>query len=101
MSRTIWKYSLWEGGMRDAVTLQMPRGAALLCAREQYDQPCVWAEVDPDAPLEERRLEVYGTGHPVRPFWIYLGTAMCHGGRLVWHVYAEPYVFRGQEVRNG
>lgn len=86
MARTIWKFLI------DPVSLEgrLPAGAKILTAREQGEQICVWAEVDPAAPMMTRRFAVYGTGHemPDNP-GAYIGTAMLHGGSLVFHVY-EP-----------
>lgn len=69
----------------------MPAGAKVLTAREQGDDVCLWAEVDPAAALEMRRFAVYSTGSeiPVIP-GIYIGTAMLAAGRLVLHVYESP-----------
>ncbi len=86
---TIWKFEIVPSDGHE-VTLTMPRGARVLCAREQRDTICVWAEVDRSAPLEPRRFEVFGTGWDLPPGERrYLGTASIYGGSLIFHVY-EP-----------
>lgn len=86
MARTIWKFLL-----RPGEPVVMPAGARPISAREQHDTICVWAEVDPAAPMEPRHFGVYGTGHalPDDP-GRFLGTASLHGGRLIFHVYEPP-----------
>lgn len=95
--KTIWKF--WPG---ERSSLSMPRGAKVLTAREQGDGVCIWVEVDPDQPREERRFAVYRTGHklPAEP-GAYIGTAMLAGGLLVLHVYEEPTPYRPQEQSDG
>lgn len=85
MPRTIWKFTL---APTDEQTIDIPSGARLIAAREQGDDVCVWAEVDPGAPTDPRTFRVAGTGHPLpdRPM-THVGTAMPHGGDLVFHVY--------------
>ena len=66
----------------------MPEGAKILCAQMQGSSPCVRAEVDPDAPLETRRIGIAGTGHGLaRELVRYIGTVQMYHGGLVWHVY--------------
>lgn len=84
MSRAIWKFTLDPGHTR----AQMPKGARLLHVHEQHREVCVWAEVEPSAPIVDRVVFVVGTGHEftvgVRAA-TYVGTA--HVGGLVLHVY--------------
>lgn len=82
---TIWKYVLSPG-----MPVRMPRGATVLHAAGQGDDLCVWALVDPQAPTEERRFDVYGTGHPCpapEALGRYVGTAHLNDGALVFHVF--------------
>lgn len=90
MSQTIWKYPL------EATHLQpiaMPRGARILCVQTQGARmheavACLWAAVDPDAPLEARMILVYGTGEMgVRGS--YIGTFQVNAGSLVFHVFED------------
>lgn len=81
----IWKFVL-EGNCE----AEMPVGAKILTAREQRNNICVWAEVNPQAAKETRHFEVYGTGHAMpEGNRRYLGTAHLSGGTFVFHVF-EP-----------
>lgn len=91
---TVWKFDLNRGDER----IKMPRGAALLHVGVQmievrertrsgrWEQPCVWALVDPDQPKVDRGLVIHGTGHPVYPGGNYVGTFHMEGS-LVFHVF--------------
>ena len=81
--KTIWKFQLTIGEPVAA----MPRGAQILTVHEQYGEVCLWALVDPDAPTEDRRFHIVGTGHPSAHLKNYIGTAQVAGGALVWHVF--------------
>lgn len=79
--RTIWKFTLDPSH----VYLKMPRGARLIHAHEQGGGICVWAEVDPAAPLHARYVHIIPTG--AEPFGDYVGTAHLQAGVFVFHVY--------------
>lgn len=80
---TIWKYEL-HPVLKD---IGMPRNAKVLTAAAQGNKICVWAEVDPDEPVDEvRHFEVFGTGHVIpKGERLYIGTAFL--GAMVFHVY--------------
>ncbi len=90
MAKTIWKFmpQLNNSDMSVA-TVDMPAGARVLAAREQGDELCIWAEVDPSEVMQTRYFHVFGTGHkmPDDP-GAYVGTALLYSGTLVLHVYA-------------
>lgn len=83
MSRTIWKVVLRPTGIQQ---IEVPAGAELLCAREQYGEICVWYRCDPSGAKESREIAVVGTGHE-SPDGRYLGTASLLDGRLIFHVF--------------
>ena len=90
MAKTIWKFmpQLDEDNAAIA-TVEMPIGARVLTAREQGNELCLWAEVDPSAATEMRSFQVFGTGHEMPDvIGAYVGTAMLYSGKLVLHVYA-------------
>jgi hypothetical protein len=67
----------------------MPKGAKILCVQMQGVTPCLWAEVDTASDVEQRAIDIYGTGHPL-PHYMnehhhYIGTVQ--QGGFVWHVY--------------
>ena len=77
----------------DFLTVPMPLGAELLTVQMQGphgDTPCVWAIVDPAAPMVVRRFAWRGTGHDLGiacSLGNYVGTVQAHGGRLVFHLF--------------
>ncbi len=87
MSKTIWKYVL----IPEKLTISIPEGATILTAREQKDEICVWAEVDPGNVLEVRTFEIFGAGHHIHVGMgvdrKYIGTASLYGGDLIFHIY--------------
>ena len=87
--KAVWKYTL-----KPAVTLDIPVGSQILTIREQGEDICLWALVDPQAEKEPRRFLVMGTGHTVPDpdegpalTLTYVGSAHLHGGTLVFHAF--------------
>lgn len=82
----IHKYPL---RIADEPAVTMPRGARLLAVQVQHGRPCVWALVDPDAPLVTRRLALRGTGHPAEGLAMapFVGTFQLEGGAFVGHLF--------------
>jgi hypothetical protein len=79
----IWKYGVPDNGV-----INMPVGAEILQVREQFENVCLWALVEPGAPLEQRRFIMFGTGHPIPTgALVYRGSAHLKGGALVLHVF--------------
>lgn len=84
MIQTIWKIELKP---REIQEISVPKGAEILCAREQHEKICVWFRCDPDAPSELRSIAIIGTGLAAPSDGRYLGTAFLKGGELVFHVF--------------
>lgn len=88
MKKTIWKFTL---EVKDIQTLDMPKGAEILTVQFQETHGQLWALVDPEAEIEERDIEIFGTGNPIHCDMgltrQYIGTYQMHGGNLVWHVF--------------
>ena len=86
----VFKYKV---GVGDYFTVQLPKGAKVLKAEAQKSDPyalSVWVLVDPNAPLEERRFRLAGTGHPIDESEInleYINTFFLFGGDIVFHVF--------------
>lgn len=85
---SIYKYPFH---LVDLLMVNMPAGAEILCVQTQREKPCMWARVDPSAPMELRSFAIYGTGHPISPDAAkdhrYVGTFQLAGGDLVFHVF--------------
>lgn len=93
---TIWKFRLaLETLDHQSVTvLAMPTGARVLSAAFQASDLQIWAAVNPEAKLQNRRFAVVGTGLPAAPEIItgrFVGTVFFQG--LVFHVFDLGSVF--------
>ena len=90
MSPDAWKYPVAIVALQQ---LQLPRGARILHVGQQAGSVFLWADVDPNAPVERREIQVAPTGGmptaetPRR----HIGTVQMRSG-LVWHVFerCEP-----------
>lgn len=89
----IHKYEVIDGAL-----ITMPKGARVLhagiqkSARLPYDNEgvFVWALVDPDAPMVQRLVVSYGTGHGMHPaatIQKYVGTVHYVSMPIVVHVF--------------
>jgi len=80
--------SIWKFKLDPECTIDMPKGAQVLSVREQGEDICLWALVDPHAEKEQRRFVGFGTGHDVPGYPMnFIGTAHLHGGSLVFHIF--------------
>jgi hypothetical protein len=80
--KAIWKFPMpsWDS------SIAMPKGANVLCVQMQGNLPCLWAEVETEAPQVNRTFAAIGTGHQLRGgLKQYVGTVQA--GDLVWHIY--------------
>lgn len=85
--KKVYKYTIPTE--RDSLTIDMPYGAKVLYAREQYSQICIWALVDPKEQLTyPYGIRIAGTGHPIDEENLeYLGSAHLDEGSLIIHVF--------------
>ncbi len=92
----VWKFPLIPG----ETPYSMPRGARVIHVDTQPGYHAVmWALVDADNGVEDRRFTIVGTGHPV-PSGSYVGT--CKDGEFVWHVFDTTSAERSSpEVGSG
>lgn len=83
---TIYKYPI---KITDEQKVKLPLNAEILTAQMQGDTLCLWAKVEEgNTSMEERTIEVFGTGHPMSDNnRRYIGTTQMHGGALIWHVF--------------
>lgn len=86
----IFKYELEP---TDQQILQLPYGAQILDIQVQGGAPFVWAMVNPDAKLADRKFVTVGTGHEIKDGYLeslkYIGTYQISGGVLIFHVFEE------------
>jgi hypothetical protein len=85
---TIWKFNL---ATTDKQTIQMPKGARILCLQMQNAKATMWAIVDDTKPLTNRVFVTVGTGRPIADTFLessyYVGTYQ--DGWFVWHVFEQ------------
>lgn len=86
--RRIYKWALepettlpWSGRDRVLLVAEQNPGSGL---------PLLWVEQEDSQAAPTRRFRVVGTGHEAPTAWEHVGSAVCAGGALVWHVYGEP-----------
>jgi hypothetical protein len=88
MIKRIYKYPLT---VINPQTITMPEGAEILAVQVQYDNPCLWALVNPERPDTDYIVETFGTGQPIYcDIGVerrHLGTYQVHDGDLVFHVF--------------
>lgn len=78
----VWKYHLSEDN-----TIEMPRGAKILCLQMQNGKPTIWAMVNPKMPRQKRRFMFVDTGETFDAHGLtYIGTVQDDVG-YVSHVF--------------
>lgn len=85
----IFKYLIIPSDIKQKI--MMPEGAKILTFQMQNQELYIWALVNPNNEMEERKFYVFGTGHEIEMenISIYIGTAQMMGGSLVWHLFEE------------
>jgi len=82
--RAVYKYELEITGEQ---VLRIPKGAQLNYFGEQNGKLFVWADVRDTNDLEDRVINIFGTGHPIGDHpYEWMGTVQMSNG-LVWHIY--------------
>ena len=85
MNSRIWKFPL---EVVDTQIVRMPINAIILDAQMQHGELCMWALVNADIPLGERRINIYGTGNPLpENYGRYISTVQSPAGMFVWHIF--------------
>lgn len=88
---TIWKFPLEVTDVQDVA---LPAFAEIISAQNQGGTLFLWAIVDPDHKLLDRRIHILGTGNPVptvpsRKRLRFIDTVQM--GMFVWHVFEETW----------
>lgn len=89
MPKTIWKFPFQ---IIDGFQLEMPKGSHIVLVEPQEEQPCIWAEVDSEAPMELRTFLLFGTGHAVVNSDFASHVASFQQPPFVWHLYEASLV---------
>lgn len=86
MAERVYKYEL-----QPDITLELPRGAEVLCVANQDNKVCMWAKVEAREGYSRalRRFMAFGTGHalPEMTEMKYVGTVHGVEGWMVFHVF--------------
>lgn len=90
--KTIHKFELYDHVLarKDGQTLQLPESAVILSVQLQQGTLCVWALVDTERPLKDRKFIMVGTGQPcdhLAASAIHVGTFQFLQGALVLHLF--------------
>ena len=81
---TIHKYSL---PVNDEIVIPMRQGR-ILDVQVQNGIPCMWALVDDEKPVRNRKFRMFGTGHPVTDsVRNFIGTFQLPELGLVFHLF--------------
>lgn len=88
--KSIYKYPVKMVGDQ---LIKIPVGAEILHVDLQFEGIYMWALCDPSGELEERKIVIIGTGHPIPNQVVdklhHLGTVPMSGGSLIWHIFEE------------
>lgn len=89
--RVIYKYIIPMDSTK-FFSIDMPQGADIITVQNQNGLgPCIWAIVDTDVDVVERKFCVLGTGWDLSDLALecsrYIGT--WQDGWLVWHLFGE------------
>ncbi len=87
--QSIWKQVLEATNEQ---TVQLPKGAKILCVQAQRETPCIWFRTrdTKSKETESRTFAIYGTDHEHHAITgEYIGTFQLQGGALVFHVFEK------------
>ena len=80
----IYKYPLQ---LAEVQTVDMPKGAKILCAGAQNGSIVIWAMVNPTFPLGGRTIRIVGTGWETKAGIKYISSVQID--TFVWHIFEE------------
>lgn len=80
---TVHKYAF---GPNDRISVRMPVDAEILHVDVQRGQPCIWARVDTEAPIEVVIFSLRRTGDP-DAHGRHVGSFLVKDGGLVFHLF--------------
>jgi len=85
MGKTIFKYG---AELADDFTIGLPEDAQILTVQIQHGKPFIWALVDLENRVCDRRFRLIGTGHPANGETLsYINTFQLNNGSLVFHLF--------------
>ena len=84
--KVIYKYNL----NLHEFTIDLPINAQILTVQTQYNEPQLWALIDPEAAVISRKFLCLGTGTKTERLNCdhkYIGTFQLYGGDIVIHLF--------------
>ena len=84
--KTIHKYPI-ELDFEHPIHVRMPRVAKIVLIGSQHHQAFLWALVDSESPLVERRFRLIGTGHPIPGGYDHLASFVLNNGDFTCHLF--------------
>lgn len=73
--------------------LDMRSGAKIIKVDRQHQNACIWAIVDPNAKMIDRKYLIKGTGSNIDDIdpdkFDHIGTVLIQNDTLVWHIWLE------------
>jgi len=87
--KRIWKFPF---AIESPIEIEMPKGAEILSVQSQFNEPMMWALVDPLKEKETRRFQIFGSGHDVPDVGEfsernYIATFQVDDGNYVFHLF--------------
>lgn len=96
--RVVWKYKIERSRLDQMMGLRLFVGAnpTVLHVAAQRDKdtlPTLWVECDESGEQAILDVSVVATGDRVPKGETHIGSCVCDGGNLIWHIYAaEVYL---------
>lgn len=89
--KTIYKYELGKLGQQP--TIKIPADAKFLSAKEQNNQLCVWALVNPKNKSIPYTFDIIATGQKLSDEFgkneIFIDTIKQYDGAYIWHIFVK------------
>lgn len=88
---TVWKFEWPSAFFSGVAEINMPRGAEVIHAAEQFGKIQLWARVDPAALIEPKRFALCLTGAPAPTILDgrFIATLILNGGSFVVHIFEQ------------
>lgn len=69
----------------EPVVVELPINHQILYVDAQFDQVCMWVQLNPALQLQPHLFKIFGTGHWVPDHATYIGSTQI--SPFVWHLY--------------
>ena len=88
MNEMVYKFEI---PIQNFYELELSKNGSVLHFAEQHGIPCIWVRLDPKEEHVVWRFHLRGIGHPLPEGRAlqHVGTCLCNGGELVWHLFRD------------